>query len=90
MEQEANEDMNLKLALAEARRQAIGIKTRSALSGTPVKLRNPLWVGLFVFCASFAGLSLILIASLALQPERRVLAWLPTPLRQRLILEERS
>ncbi|MDH0895930.1 MULTISPECIES: hypothetical protein [unclassified Pseudomonas] len=88
MEQEATEDMNLKLALAEARQQAIGIKTRSALSSTPVKVRSPFWVGLFVFCATFAGLSLILATRLALRPEYRPVGWLPAPLRRRLILEE--
>ncbi|WP_220815162.1 hypothetical protein [Pseudomonas paralcaligenes] len=88
MEQEATEDMNLKLALAEARQQAIGIKTRSALSSTPVKVRSPFWVGLFVLCATFAGLSLILATRLALRPEYRPVGWLPAPLRRRLILEE--
>ena len=88
VEQESAEDMNLKLALAEARQQAIGIKTRSALSSAPVKMRNPFWVGLFVFCATFAGLSLILATRLALRPEYRPMGWLPAPLRRRLILEE--
>lgn len=90
MEQEATEDMNLKLALAEARQQAIGIKTRSALSNQPIKMRSPLWVGLFVFIATFAGLSLVLAARLLLQPLHRPLGWAPDWLRRRLIVGEQN
>lgn len=42
---EAAEDINVKLAQAESRQQAIGIKTRSAISTMPVMQRNPLIMG---------------------------------------------
>ena len=90
MEQEAAEDMNLKLAVAEARQQAIGIKTRSALSDQPINMRNPLWVGLSVLIATIAGLSLALATRLLLQPLHRPLGWAPGWLRRRLISEEQN
>lgn len=89
-EQEATEDMNLKLAMTEARQQAIGIKTRSALSSNSVKMRSPLWVGLFVFFAVFAGISLLLAARQALHPMHRPLGWAPERLRRLMLPEENS
>ena len=81
--------MSLKLALAEARQQAIGIKTRSALSSTLVTARNPIVVGLIVFGVLFAGLSLLLAIHALLHRDREILTWLPRPLRRRLIVEVR-
>ncbi len=87
--QEAVQDMSLKLALAEARQQAIGIKTRSALSSVLVTARNPVVVGLIVFGVLFAGLSLLLAIHALLHRDREILTWLPRPLRRRLIVEVR-
>lgn len=85
--QEASQEMDLKLAQAEARQQAIGIKTRSAISSTPITARNPTWVGLGVFVLVAGVLSLSLGAHSALRRGRPVLPWLRGPLRRWLIVE---
>jgi hypothetical protein len=85
--QEAVQDMNLKLALADARQQAIGIKTRSALGTAPVIARNPIVIGLMTFFVIFVGLSLLLATHAWLRRDAEVLGWLPRPLRRWLIVE---
>ena len=85
--QEAVQDMNLKLALADARQQAIGIKTRSALGTAAVTARNPLVIGLMMFFLIFVGLSLLLATHAWLRRDAEVLSWLPRPLRRWLIVE---
>ncbi|SHM56532.1 hypothetical protein SAMN05216593_101552 [Pseudomonas asturiensis] len=85
--QEVVQDMDLKLALADARQQAIGIKTRSALSSKPILARRPFMIGLLVFGVVFAGLSTLLAVHTWLSREAEVLGWLPRPLRRWLIVE---
>ncbi|QXI26274.1 hypothetical protein [Pseudomonas vanderleydeniana] len=87
---EAAEDMNVKLTQAESRQQAIGIKTRSAISTAPVSLRNPLIMGVATFVLVFVALSILLALHVALHKGREVLLWLPRPIRSRLIVEPRS
>lgn len=87
--QEAAQDMNLKLAMAEVRQQAIGIKTRSALSAAPTASHRPALVGAFVFAVFFAGLSVLLAIHIFVRRERDVLTWLPGQLRRLLIVEMR-
>jgi hypothetical protein len=74
--QEAAQEMNLKLAMAEVRQQAIGIKTRSALSAAPTAAHRPALVGFFVFVVIFAGLSVLLAIHVFVRRERDVLTWL--------------
>lgn len=85
--QEAVQDMNLKLALADARQQAIGIRNRSALNNNPIIARNPLIVGFFTFFVLFAGLSVPLAIHAWLRRDAQVLGWMPRPLRKWLIVE---
>lgn len=87
---EAAEDINVKLTQAESRQQAIGIKTRSAISTAPVPPRNPLIVGVAAFVLVFVALSIVLALSVSLHKERGVLLWLPRPIRSRLIVEPRA
>lgn len=84
---EAAEDINIKLAQAESRQKAIGIKTRSAISATPVAHRNPLAVGLAAFLLVFVTLSIILAIRVSLRKERGVLLWLPGSIRAWLITD---
>lgn len=84
---EAAEDINVKLAQAESRQKAIGIKTRSAISATPVAHRNPLTVGLAAFLLVFVTLSIILALRVSLRKERGVLLWLPGSIRSWLITD---
>lgn len=86
---EAAEDINLKLTQAESRQQAIGIKTRSAISSAPVSLRNPRVMGVAAFVLVFVALSIMLALYVALHKGRDVLLWLPRPIRSRLIGEPR-
>lgn len=88
--QEAAEDIALKLTQAESRQQAIGIKTRSAISTAPVPLRNPLIMGAAAFVLVFVALSIMLALYVALHKERDVLLWLPRAIRSRLIVEPRA
>lgn len=85
--QEAVQDMDLKLALADARQQAIGIKTQSALSSKPIAARRPLIIGLLVFGVVFCGLSTLLAIHAWLSRGAEVLRWLPRPLRRWLIVQ---
>lgn len=85
--QEAVQDMNLKLALADARQQAIGIKSRSALGAAPVIARNPIVIGLITFLVIFVGLSVPLAIHAWLRRDGQVLGWMPRPLRRWLIVE---
>lgn len=85
---EAAEDINVKLAQAESRQQAIGIKTRSAISRMPVMQRNPLIMGGAAFALTFVALSILLALHVALSGERGVLTWLPRPMRRWLIVEK--
>lgn len=85
--QEAAEDINVKLAQAESRQKAIGIKTRSAISATPVAQRNPLAVGLAAFLLVFVTLSIILALRVSLRKERGVLLWLPGSIRAWMITD---
>lgn len=87
---EAAEDINLHLAQVESRQQAIGIKTRSAISTVPVAQRNPLTMGLVAFLLAFVGLSIALAIHQLLRKEREALPWLPQPIRRWLILEMAS
>lgn len=85
---EAAEDINVKLAQAESRQQAIGIKTRSAISTMPVMQRNPLIMGGAAFALTFVALSILLALHVALRREQGVLTWLPRPMRRWLIMEK--
>lgn len=85
---EAAEDINVKLAQAESRQQAIGVKTRSAISRMPVMQRNPLVMGGAAFALTFVALSILLALHVALSRERGVLTWLPRPMRRWLIVEK--
>ena len=84
---EAAEVINLKLAQAESRQLAIGVKTRSAISTAPIAQRNPLTMGLAAFLLAFVGLSIGLAVHVLLRKEREVLPWLPRPLRRWLIVD---
>ena len=84
---EAAEALNLKLAQAESRQLAIGVKTRSAVSTKPVTQRNPLTMGLAAFLLAFIGLSIVLAIHAFLRKEREVLPWLPRPIRRWLIVD---
>lgn len=84
---EAAEALNLKLAQAESRQLAIGVKTRSAVSTKPVTQRNPLTMGLAAFLLAFIGLSIVLAIHAFLRKEREVLPWLPRPFRRWLIVD---
>lgn len=84
---EAAEDINVKLAQAESRQQAIGIKTRSAISTAPVAQRNPLTMGIVAFLLVFMALSIVLALYVSLRKGRGVLLWLPGAIRSRLIVE---
>ena len=85
--QEATQQLDLTLALTEARQQAIGIKAQSAVSFSPVNTRNPKWVAIAVFAFVFTTLSLLMAAHVILRRGRPVLAWLPQPLRRWLIIQ---
>lgn len=85
---EAAEDINIKLAQAESRQQAIGIKTRSAISTMPVMQRNPLIMGGAAFALTFVALSILLALHVALSREQGVLTWLPRRMRRWLIMEK--
>lgn len=85
---EAAEDINVKLAQVELRQQAIGIKTRSAISTMPVMQRNPLAMGGAAFALTFVAFSIVLALYVALSRERGVLTWLPRPMRRWLIMDK--
>lgn len=85
---EAAEDINIKLAQAESRQQAIGIKTRSAISTMPVMQRNPLVMGGAAFVLTFVALSILLALHVALSRELDVLTWLPRSMRRWLIVDK--
>jgi hypothetical protein len=85
--QGAGEDIGLLLAQAESRQQAIGIKTRTAISSEPVSQRNPLTMGLVAFLLVFVALSIALALVAGLRRERGVLLWLPRPIRRWLIVD---
>jgi hypothetical protein len=89
-ENEAAEGINLILTQAVSRNQGIGIKTRSAISSTPVAARNPLTVGVTAFLVTFFGLSVLLAIQVCLRKDRNVLPWMPRPLRRWLIVDRAS
>ncbi|WAC46011.1 hypothetical protein OU997_07590 [Pseudomonas sp. SL4(2022)] len=84
---EALERVDLKLNHIVSRHQAIGLKTRSAVSASPVAARNPLIVGLASFAVTLIGLSVLLAIHVLLRKDRPVLPWLPHRLRRWLIVE---
>jgi len=84
---EAAEGVNLMLTQAMSRNQGIGIKTRSAISSTPVAARNPLGIGIIVFLATFFGLSILLAIHVCVRKDRDVLPWIPRQIRHWLIVD---
>lgn len=87
MVQEAIEEINLNLAQVVSRQQAIGIKTRSAISTSPIAARNPWGVGFVAFCATFIALSILIAIHVLLRKDRALLHWMPHILRRWLIVE---
>ncbi|WP_437882691.1 hypothetical protein [Pseudomonas sp. LRF_L74] len=84
---EAIQELNVKLDQAQVRQAAIGLKSRSALSLQPIPMRNPKWVGLLVFAASLLALSLWLALYVWLRGERPILTKIPDNIRRHLVNE---
>lgn len=86
-QEEALQELNTELDLAQARYEAIGSKSRSALSLEPIPARNPLVVAVMVFLFVFGALSAWLAIHVWLRGANPVLGWLPSRIRPYLINE---